>query len=330
MNYEDAKAKMWNPRRRWVKWISCLYIQRWRGAIRIRYGYRYRHSNVIAAWYPDGRFKFRAQNYYPSITWRVNQFMPDGYSIVNHRYYSFLWDHKTEMSEARAFYIRTEDRPFSGGVYDNNKPEWIWFVGGKPKDKLGPTLREIKAKLKRSDHDRDLPRRRGRYWVRKARGVFRNRCGKRYPDRCDWRHIWPKPVTAWKGNCGCKVYTEKAESRDTVKTILEEKNATVRSAKIKIYGVEKFFTDAGSQIINEEGGYQLLTLNTGRAEREPTNRRDSRSATENLILRALRMTCPTTGTTYVNTVPPNVTTVRQSLDWIYNIENYMERVGEQT
>lgn len=176
---------------------------------------------------------------------------------------------------------------------------------------------------------RDKPRQRGRYWLRKARGIYRHRCGKSYYEGCNWMRIWPKPTTNWKGECGCEVYLKKAESWDTVATILAEPNATVRTAKIQIYGIEKFFVDANAQTIDKEAGYELITLDTGLADQDP-RRWQGRAQTANVVLTALRMSCSTTGKTYVNTVPPEIRTVKAGLDWMFDVQNYLERIGVQT
>jgi hypothetical protein len=327
MTYERLKNSM-PAKRRWCRWMSCIYLQKYRGAIRIRYGYRYRASQVMAIWYPNGTFKFSAVCYYPSQRFRLNPFMPDGYSIHTHRYFSFLWQHRDkDLDEAQAFYIRSEGR--NDRFYDSkSKKDWVVIRNGRVLTKVGPTLKEIRAKLKQEDYERDLPRRRGRYWLRKARGVYRKRCGNSYRF-CNWLQNWPRPTTAWTGECGCVVYTKRAVSRDTVATIMEEKNATVRTAKIQIYGIEKFFTDAGAKTINKEAGYELLELNTGVAHQEQ-DRWNRRPQTANLVLAALRMECSTTGKVYVNTVPSELRTVRAALDWMYSTDHYLERVGHQT
>lgn len=117
-------------------------------------------------------------------------------------------------------------------------------------------------------------------------------------------------------------------SRDTVAKIMAEKNATVRTAKISIYGIEKFFNDAGAKTINKEAGYELITLDTGLAHQQRD--RWGREQTANVVLTALRMSCSTTGAVYVNTVPPQMRTVRAALDWMYDIPNYLGRIGVQT
>jgi hypothetical protein len=136
-------------------------------------------------------------------------------------------------------------------------------------------------------------------------------------------------TTEWTGECGCHVYTKKAKSRDTVATIMAEHNATVRTAKIQIYGIEKFFTDAGARQIDKEADYELITLDTGRAHvEEPRRWGGDNQRTANVVLTALRM--GQQPERFVNTVPPQIRTVRQALDWMYDIENYLERVGKQT
>jgi hypothetical protein len=330
MNYEKVK-EMLPERRRWCKYINCIYLQRWRGAVRIRYGYRYRHSQVIGTWYPDGRFKFSVLCYYPSQRTAINGFMPDGYQVHSHRYYSFLWRPGQDIDDSLAFYIR-EDREGLARSNRFNKAGGRITIHphGKVSGRFSTSFGVIRNELKRGDISRDLPRRRGRYWLRKARGIYReNICGKSYYEGCAWKKIWPKPTTEWTGDCGCHVYTKKARSRDTVASIMAEENATVRTAKIQIYGIEKFFTDAGAKQIDKEAGYELVTLDTGLANQEP-DRWGRRQATANVVLTALRMECSTTGKVYVNTVPPTMRMVRQALDWMFDLPNYLGRIGKQT
>jgi hypothetical protein len=322
MTYEEVKY-MLPTKRKWCKWMNYIYLQKFRNTIRIRFGYRYQSSRVMAVWYPSGKFKFLSQCYYPSHRDKVGHFMPEGYSICTHRYYSFLWGPDEDMDNARSFYTRSphEMQP--------SRVPWVVITKTGVRTKLGPTLKYIRAKLKKEDYEREIPRRRGRYWLRKARGVYRKRCGKTYREGCVWHTAWPRPITSWTGECGCVVYTKKAVSRDSVKTILDEQNATVRTAKIQIYGIEKFFTDAKAKTINKEAGYELLELDTGRAHQDGDRWGRGRQ-TANLVLTALRMECSTTGKVYVNTVPTELRTVSAALNWMYNTENYLERVGKQT
>lgn len=320
MDYEKVKNLMWGNRR-WIRWTNCIYLQRFRGAIRIRYGYRYSHSRVMAVWYPSGKFKLVSQCYYYATRRAVNSFMPDGYYVSSYRYNSFLAKPNQDLEDARAFHIRNDNQRADG------PSGWTIIHNGKVQGKLGASLKTIRAELMAADYVRDKPKRRGRYWLRKARGVYHKTCGKPY-QYCNWKSLWPHPTTNWVGACGCKVWTEKHMSRDTVKAIMDEPNATVRTAKISIYGVEKFFTDAGAKTINKEAGYELVRLDTGRAYQERD--RWGREQTANVVLTALRMECSTTGKTYVNTVPPQMVTVRAALDWIYNIPKYLERIGKQT
>jgi hypothetical protein len=328
MTYEEVKS-MIPAKRRWCRWVNCIYLQKYRGTIRVRYGYRYAYSNVVGIWYPNGTFKFLSMCYYPSQRIGLNRFMPDGYSIRTHRFFSFLWPLGEDLDDARAFYIRSPSRMNDHFIDTKGLKKWVVINGKKVRTKLGPTLKQVTEELRNEDRTRDLPRRRGRYWLRKARGVFRKPCGHPYPEPCEWRSMWPKPATAWTGKCGCEVYTKKAMSRDTVASIMDEPNATVRTSKIQIYGVEKFFTDAGAKTINKEAGYELLELNTGLAHQD-SDRWGNRQQTANLVLAALRMECSTTGKVYVNTVPPQIRTVRAALDWMYDTDFYLERVGKQT
>ena len=99
---------------------------------------------------------------------------------------------------------------------------------------------------------------------------------------------------------------------------MAEENASVRIAKMHVYGLDRFLQDTGAKAIDEEAGYQLLSLVTDRENRWNP-----------LEIRALKMTCPSTSATYINAVPPQLSTVRAATDWVFDTENYLDRVGAQ-
>lgn len=102
--------------------------------------------------------------------------------------------------------------------------------------------------------------------------------------------------------------------RGTVADILNEENASVRVAKMTCYGLERFFLDANATVLEERAGYQLLELPITHWQK----------------CRALKMACTTTGAVYINTVPPNMGTVAEALDWMFQTVDYLGTVGQQS
>ena len=100
----------------------------------------------------------------------------------------------------------------------------------------------------------------------------------------------------------------------TVQSILEEENISVRLAKMHVYGLDLFLLDARAAVIHEEAGYQLIQLDLGAWDR----------------ITALKMTCPSTGAVYVSPVPPQTSSVSQSLDWMFDTEDYLSQVAQQS
>jgi hypothetical protein len=42
------------------------------------------------------------------------------------------------------------------------------------------------------------------------------------------------------------------------------------------------------------------------------------------------MECPTTGAVYINTVPPHIGKVRESLDWIFDTKDYLGQLAQES
>jgi len=100
----------------------------------------------------------------------------------------------------------------------------------------------------------------------------------------------------------------------TVQNILEEENTSVRLAKMHVYGLDRFLLDAKAAVIHEQAGYQLIRLDCGTWDR----------------ITALKMTCPSTGAVYVSPVPPHIAGVAEGLDWIFQTEDYLGQVVQQS
>src|SRR5216684_2610997 len=83
-------------------------------------------------------------------------------------------------------------------------------------------------------------------------------------------------------------------------------------------GTSKRFISEPSKMVwrckHDQAGYQLLALPLQGDWTE---------------VKALKMTCPSTGAVYVNAVPPNLNEVPAALDWMFNTENYLETVTQQ-
>ena len=174
---------------------------------------------------------------------------------------------------------------------------------------------------RRARNERQRPANRLRYWVRKARGIYvdRAQCHEsRW--RCDTRSRWGRRrLTEGVCTCGCRVYRKAYAGKLTVQSIMAEPNTSVRLAQIHCYGLDRFLLDAGASTIDTDAGYELIQFEFDRPNR--WSQQD--------IIRALKMVCPSTGAVYINPVPPHLDNVRAGLDWMFNTENYLERVGAQ-
>jgi hypothetical protein len=208
----------------------------------------------------------------------------------------------------------------------------IWLRNGVMKGGEDPAA--FFAQIKKQRRERYRGQDRARYWIKKARGLSVDRTDCKAPHSpnpsytgvayCSSIGLWYNSIRRGQVfQCGCKVVHRPPSSKGlTVQSIMEERNTTVRSAMLVCYGVQKFFLDARAKIIDELGDeYQLLDLPMPELE-------DSWRSFDRV--RALQMECPSTGEIYINPVPPNVVSVPQALNWIYNTDTYIETVGVQT
>lgn len=140
---------------------------------------------------------------------------------------------------------------------------------------VGDDYEQRKKHIREERAEAARPRNRARYWINKAR--------------------------------------EGKPFKGTVADKLAEENATVRLAKMRCYGMDRFFVDAKPEVIDEQAGYQLLAL--------PLD--NWRKA------KALKMACSTTGAVYINTVPEYVRTVPEGLNWMFDCEDYLGTIGQQ-
>lgn len=159
-------------------------------------------------------------------------------------------------------------------------------------------------------------------WIRKANGWFvdRSNCAVAQRWQCEAYGRRNRRVIRNGGvahdtvlGCGCRVYHKPYAGKLTVETIMQETNSTVRLAKMRCYGMERFFIDANPAVIDTQAGYQLLDLKLD---------------TWNSV-RALKMACTTTGAVYINTVPPQLQNVPAALDWMFDTKDYLGQVTQQ-
>lgn len=152
-------------------------------------------------------------------------------------------------------------------------------------------------------------------WLSRARGLKRtHKCDKGWC-RCHPRAGWGRRQTLQLGtcgDCGCVVERWQPKTRLTVDEIMSEPNITVRMAMAHVYGLEKFLLDAKAKTIDTHGEYQLLDMPMGTWQH----------------IRALKMTCPSTGAVYISPVEPNVSTVPQALDWYFQTKDYLGSVTQ--
>ncbi len=191
----------------------------------------------------------------------------------------------------------------------------------------GGSLAALRHSIKEAAKKRARPRSRARYWIRKARGLYVDKSGCTAPAGQRWNCIsrsrWERrrAVAGHSFACGCKMVSRPAtRGKLTVKTILDEANANVRSAMIHCYGIQEFFLDAKAHTIEERDGYQLLEIRMG----------VNAWTSDGSVFRAVQMECPSTGEIYINPIPPNISTIPEALNWIFNVPDYLGTVGAQS
>ena len=155
--------------------------------------------------------------------------------------------------------------------------------GDRSAEETRAMIREERNERNRQRNERNRPRNRARYWIQKARSG---------------------------GKC----------RKLTVETILQEENATVRVAKMRLYGIERFLCDCKPEVIDSREGYELVSV--------PIENRNQWGRLDQL--RALKMNCSTTGALYINLVPPHLSDVPSALDWMFDCEDYLGTVTQQT
>ena len=113
-------------------------------------------------------------------------------------------------------------------------------------------------------------------------------------------------IFAWHGiRVSPEVILEK--DRMTVQQILSEPNTEVRRAMRNLYGNERFMRDAGAKEISrsDKHGCRLLRIHL------PGDR---------AAIQAVELTCPSTGSKYLERVPPDVQDAVEALSWRFQIK----------
>lgn len=308
MNYTDANAKLTGRCKESRKVGRNTYLKRRpNNAIALRF-----HNTDILTFYKNGRIEVATGGWNTITTrQRINQFLPGGQGVHSENGTAVLCTQKSKRILKGIAKILPNGFISGGGDY----AKWL------------KASRKERAEARR-------PINRGRYWFRKARGIAINRAGCTATRKwdCKAHGNWGRrqalrafeeidadtmPLT-----CGCIVqYNQPSAKGLTVAGIFAEENATVKAAQIQIYGTEKFFLDANPKILETLDTYQLLEIEI-RATREHWQRPET--------LRALKMTCSTTGAVHIHAVPENeVSTVAQALNWIYQVPDYLGAIGQQ-
>ena len=217
----------------------------------------------------------------------VLTFFPDGSININ----TGGWNTVTTKDRINTFFA---GRIWSehGHAFVSYDGQTVAMVGGTSARVENGVLIGADAELERKEireeiNEANRPRNRARYWTNKARE------GKPY--------------------------------KGTVESIFAEENQTVRVAKIRCYGIERFFLDAKAEIVDSRAGYELLALPlTGNRHGEFVRGWDVQK------MYAVKMVCSTTGAVYINPVPQQCTDVPSALDWIFNTTDYLGTVTQQT
>jgi len=307
VDYAEATAKLTGRCKESRKLENNTYLKR-RSASEI--AIRLHHTDIII-FHNDGRIGVSTGGWNTVTTKdRINRYLPDPWSVWSESGCMFIghgWSEPKAAFDGNSVTIE-----YDGAVTDGIPPE------------------EMRRQIKDAINEARRPANRARYWIRKARGIFADRKGC-HAERhwgCELAGRWNRRrnFTLEAGQsekilvCGCRVVRVQPKApKLTVQTIMTERNQTVRAAMMSIYGVERFVLDAGAKVIEERDGYQLLEITF-----------NSRGWQDRL--QALKMVCPSTAATYINTVPPGTDTVEAGLGFMFDLPegvNYFDDVVQQ-
>lgn len=299
MTYKEADEKLVGRCARGRKLENNTYLERrdLDSTIAVRL-----HSTDVITFHSDGRVVLDSGGWWTVTTRdRINRYMPDGWCVWSERG-QWLLGHSYSNPICM----------FEDGVTIHPSGE----VTG------GWSVAEWREKLRQSDNARNRVRSRARYWLRKARGLYRDRS----QCRASYCHCHPRrgfggrfrPGSQVEGiceDCGCQMYRVVAKpGKLTVENILAERNAQVRMAKVKIFGLGRFALECNPKVLDTHGDYELLQLPSNGWQTEMT---------------VLKMQCPSTQAVYLSPVEPRLRTVSSALDWVFQVEGYLERLAQE-
>lgn len=289
--YEDFNSRLTGRCKDRRKLQNNTYLERYYDPDRIAVCL---HSTDVLTFFPDGAIELDTGGWSTITTQdRMNTYLPDPWSVGRVSGTMVLYRHGNPLCLVDKTAIIDAQGNVSGGDYQAYADE-----------------------LREERNERQRVRSRALYWTRKARGLYvdRSNCTATYRWNCEiWRNRNGR-LTPGVYACGCIVTHKQADpGKLTVQDIMAEENATVRLAKMTIYGLDRFMLDAGAKTIDSAAGYDLIELAFGGFNR----------------VRAIKMVCSSTGAVYINMVPAHLNRVSKALDWMFQTENYLERIGQQ-
>lgn len=303
MNFQQASELLTGRCSQSRKLANNTWLERRdRSAIAVRL-----HSTDILIFFEDGRIEVSTGRWDTMTTRnRMNKYLPEPWHVYAERLATILsnvayWHQPSSK--------RSIERVFKSNV----------VISPNGHVEGGQDAAEFRAEIQRQDRERARLASRARYWIRAARGMYRDstnctektlRCG------CHARPFHrPREIFSEPGQCqicGCRFIRRPYRGKLTILAILAEENITIRMAMIRCYGLERFLLEAGAKIADEKAGYQLLEF--------PLNNWRS--------VMALKMICPSTRVVYVSPVDPRCDTVPTALDWMFDTDNYLGRVQQ--
>lgn len=292
MDYKSADEKLQGRCQQSRKMGNNTYLHRDGGdSISLRL-----HSTDVVTWYRNGDIKLNTGGWNTVTTRdRINEYSP--WRVTSEREQLFLIIGGWENGKRYPFDCRVTIK--ADGTVEG-----------------ADDLAEIEAQWKEQDRERARQSR----WLAKARGFKRTHsCGKarRQCDALRGRGFGAQLFATGEFECGCVVERVTHKTKLTVAEIMAESNITVRMAMVHVYGLERFLIDANAKTIDTHGEYSLLDMPMG----EGWNIQH---------IRALKMTCPSTGVVYISPVAPHVRNVADALDWYFQTKDYLASVTQQS
>ncbi len=279
------------------------------------------HNTTILLFLADGSMELNLGGYNTVTTRdRLNRYLPCPWHVFSERGTCILSNRQYCATREQDENGCTIYQDIGGEVYTVEdtvtiKPDGAVVGGGD--------VTEWREKLRKERNELNAVQSRARRWIRKAQGLYldRSNCTQRHcfchPRPRGWGRWRPTRLTEGEicAECHCRMVRKPASAEGlTVADITAESNVSVRVAKMKIFGIERFFLEAGARVLDEHQSYQLLSLELDRWR----------------AIRALKMSCPSTGAVYINAVPPTIRNVSEGLDWMFGVESYLERIAQES